>query len=518
MAGNRTLKLSILADTADLVKGLKTAETETQSSSNRIGNAFAAVGKAAAVAGAAVAAYGVKLAVDGVKAAIEDEQAQVKLAGSLQRVTKATDDQIAAVEKQITVTALATGVADDELRPALDRLTRSTKNIEQSQKLLNLALDISRGSGKSLESVTNALSKSFEGQNTALGKLGVGISAAQLKTMDFDDITKQLANTFEGAAADAAETFAGKTARLQVAFDEAKESVGAALLPILTRLFDFINEFLVPIFDRFQNDTSGLAKTIKDFLTPVLNTLRSAYEKISTAVKQNSDEYRPLIDLLKSLASFVKGTVAPILIDVLGKAFTGIVNTVVFLIDKIGDLIQLFARLGTAIKNSPLGKLGAGIADIFSGGSKAGLSVNTLEGGAGGSFVSRSFTDQVAESLAKPVAHVLQPITDEFKRNVIGLVPGNPNGVNNAWIESLKDAVSFVVNEEGGFGVFNAQGQLTGGGGPGNIGSIPGSVTINVNAPSIIDQEGFTRAIDNAFNSSAQRGGTFDGLSRAVAV
>jgi hypothetical protein len=511
MAGNRTLKLSILADTADLVKGLKTAENETQSSSGRIGNAFAAVGKAAAVAGAAVAAYGVKLAVDGVKAAIEDEQAQVKLAGSLQRVTKATDDQIAAVEKQITVTALATGVADDELRPALDRLTRSTKNIEQSQKLLNLALDISRGSGKSLESVTNALSKSFEGQNTALGKLGVGISAAQLKTMDFDDITKQLANTFEGAAADAAETFSGKTARLQVAFDEAKESVGAALLPILTRLFDFINEFLVPIFDRFQNDTSGLAKTIKDFLTPVLNTLRSAYEKISTAVKENADEYRPLIDLLKSLANFVKGTVAPILVDVLGAAFRGIVNTVTFLIDKIGDLIQLFARLGTAIKNSPLGKLGAGIADLFSGGSKAGLSINTLEGGsARGGLISQSFTDQLAESLAAPVAGVLSPITEEFKRNVIGLVPGNPNGVNNAWIESLKDSVGFLMGREGGFGLYNAQGQLTGGNNPGNIRNIPGSVTINVNAPSVIDEEGFARAVGQALSNSSARAGTVE--------
>ncbi len=271
----------------------------------------------------AVAAYGVKLAVDGVKAAIEDEQAQVKLAGSLERVTGATKDQIAAVEEQILKTSLATGVADDELRPALDRLTRSTKNVDQSQKLLNLALDISRGSGKSLESVTNALSKSFEGQNTALGKLGVGISAAQLKTMSFDDITKQLANTFEGAAADAADTFAGKTARLQVAFDEAKESVGAALLPILTRLFDFINEYLVPIFDRFSGDTSALGNNIKNFLTPILNTLQSAYEKISTAVRENADEYRPLINLLKSLAEFVKGTVAPILVDVLGKAFTG---------------------------------------------------------------------------------------------------------------------------------------------------------------------------------------------------
>ena len=506
MAGNRTLKLSILADTADLVKGLKTAENETQSSSSRIGSAFAAVGKAAAVAGAAVAAYGVKLAVDGVKAAIEDEQAQVKLAGSLERVTGATKDQIAAVEEQILKTSLATGVADDELRPALDRLTRSTKNVDQSQKLLNLALDISRGSGKSLESVTNALSKSFEGQNTALGKLGVGISAAQLKTMDFDDITKQLANTFEGAAADAADTFAGKTARLQVAFDEAKESVGAALLPILTRLFDFINEYLVPIFDRFQNDTSGLAKTIKDFLTPVLNILQSAYQKISTAIRENADEYRPLINLLKSLADFVKGTVAPILIDVLGKAFTGIVNTVVFLIDKIGDLIQLFARLGNAIKNSPLGKLGAGIADIFTGGSKAGLSVNTLESGAAGrvGLESASF----AESISESVANVLQPITDDFKRNVIGLVPGNPNGVNNAWLETLKDSIGFVQNQQG-FGLYNAQGQLIGGSNTGDIrGATPPSVTINVNAPSVIDEEGFARAVGTALSNATARAGT----------
>ena len=511
MAGNRTLKLSILADTADLVKGLKTAENETQSSSSRIGSAFAAVGKAAAVAGAAVAAYGVKLAVDGVKAAIEDEQAQVKLAGSLERVTGATKDQIAAVEEQILKTSLATGVADDELRPALDRLTRSTKNVDQSQKLLNLALDISRGSGKSLESVTNALSKSFEGQNTALGKLGVGISAAQLKTMSFDDITKQLANTFEGAAADAADTFAGKTARLQVAFDEAKESVGAALLPILTRLFDFINEYLVPIFNRFQNDTSGLATTIKDFLTPVLTTLKSAYDKISTAVRENADEYRPLIDLLKSLANFVKGTVAPILVDVLGKAFTSIVNTVVFLIDKIGDLIQLFARLGNAIKNSPLGKLGAGIADIFSGGSKAGLSINTLEGGAlGGSLGSVTGVTPITinNPIIKGDGNLAQAITDDFKREQLGI--GRVIGYN-PWIEALETATSVVFGRQGGFGLYDAQGRLVSGNSPTNDPTnIPNSITINVNAPSVIDEEGFARAVGQALSNSSARAGTVE--------
>ena len=504
MAGtSRIFKLSILADTADLVKGLKTAENETQSSSSRIGSAFAAVGKAAAVAGAAVAAYGVKLAVDGVKAAIEDEQAQVKLAGSLERVTGATKDQIAAVEEQILKTSLATGVADDELRPALDRLTRSTKNVDQSQKLLNLALDISRGSGKSLESVTNALSKSFEGQNTALGKLGVGISAAQLKTMSFDDITKQLANTFEGAAADAADTFAGKTARLQVAFDEAKESVGAALLPILTRLFDFINEYLVPIFDRFQNDTSGLAKTIKDFLTPVLTTLKSAYEKISTAVRENADEYRPLIDLLKSLASFVKGTVAPILVDVLGAAFTGIVNTVAFLIDKIGDLIQLFARLGNAIKNSPLGSLGNKIGDIFTGGgSKAGLSISTLEGGAGRS--QGQILPGVGGKVILNGREYLEAdgfLIPQFTKNLTAA----ESAIYNRFLkdpERQAITVGGQIKEQQIFDIlgFKRISDLQNGAQP--------NVTINVQAPSVIDEEGFARAIGTALSNATARAGT----------
>jgi hypothetical protein len=390
-------------------------------------------------------------------------------------------------------------------------LTRSTKNVDQSQKLLNLALDISRGSGKSLESVTNALSKSFEGQNTALGKLGVGISAAQLKTMSFDDITKQLANTFEGAAAESAETFAGKTARLQVAFDEAKESVGAALLPILTRLFDFINEFLVPIFDRFSGDTSALGNNIKNFLTPILNTLRSAYEKISTAVKENADEYRPLIDLLKSLASFVKGTVAPILVDVLGAAFRGIVNTVTFLIDKIGDLIQLFARLGNAIKNSPLGKLGAGIADIFTGGgSKAGLSINTLEGGALGGLGSATGVTPITinNPIIKGDGNLAQAITDEFKREQLGI--GRVTGYN-PWIEALETATSVVFGRQGGFGLYDAQGRLVSGNSPTNDPTnIPGSITINVNAPSVIDEEGFARAVGQALSNSSARAGTIE--------
>ncbi len=268
-------------------------------------------------------------------------------------------------------------------------------------------------------------------------------------------------------------------------------------------MFDFINEYLVPIFDRFQNDTSGLAKTIKDFLTPVLSTLKSAYDKISTAVKQNSDEYRPLIDLLKSLANFVKGTVAPILVDVLGAAFRGIVNTVTFLIDKIGDLIQLFARLGTAIKNSPLGSLGNAIGDIFTGGgSKAGLSVSTLEGGVG-----RSQGQILPGTGGKVILNGREYIqTGDF---LIPQFTKNLTAAESAiYNRFLKDperqaiTVGEQIKEQQLFDIlgFKRVTDLQGGAQP--------NVTINVNAPSVIDQEGFARAVGTALSNATARAGT----------
>jgi hypothetical protein len=148
MAGSRTLKLSILADVDDLKKKLGTAENEVQGFAGKV-EKFGAAAKAAFVAAAAAAgAYAVKLAVDGVKAAIEDEAAQQRLANALKNVTDATDVQIAAIEKQILKTSLATGVADDKLRPAYQRLAIATGDLTKSQDLLSLALDISAATGE----------------------------------------------------------------------------------------------------------------------------------------------------------------------------------------------------------------------------------------------------------------------------------------------------------------------------------------------------------------------------------
>jgi hypothetical protein len=255
--GNRTLKLSILADVDDLKKKLGEADKAVESNSSKIADFGKKAAAAFAIAAAAAVAYGTKLAIDGVKAAIEDEQAQLRLAQALKTATGATDDQIKATEAMILKTSLATGVADDQLRPALQRLAVSTKDTVEAQKLLSLALDISKGSGKDLEQVANALGKAQDGNTTSLGRLGLGLSKAELSTLSFTQVQEKLSDLYGGAAATNAETFQGKIDRLKVGFDEAKESLGVALLPQVEKFIGFLNETGIPTLNAFIAGLTG---------------------------------------------------------------------------------------------------------------------------------------------------------------------------------------------------------------------------------------------------------------------
>jgi hypothetical protein len=376
MAGqSRTLKLSILADVDQLKKSLNVANNDVESSSSKISDFGKKAGLAFAAAGVAAAAYAGKLLIDGVKSAIADEAAQAKLATTLKNVTGATDDQIAAVEKQILKTSLLTGKTDDELRPSFDRLLRSTKDVTKAQELQSIALDISAGSGKSLEAVSNALAKSAEGQNTALGKLGVGISAAELKTMSFEQITAKLSETFKNQASQQADTFAGKMARLNVAFDEGKESVGSFVLdaitpmvetfisqvvpaiqkfaeeigpklqPVIKFLGTYIQEVLLPAFKSiwgFINDF--LIPIFSAILTPVINGLTAAFAKVQKTVRDNTEELKPFLDFMKFVAEFARDVLAPIIGGTLKAAFN-VLGTV------ISVTISGFAKMLTIVTN-----------------------------------------------------------------------------------------------------------------------------------------------------------------------
>ena len=299
MAGIPKVKIQFDADLDGLKKGSQSAEKEVEGFGDKVADFGKKAAAAFAVAAAAAAAYAGKLAIDGVKAALEDEKAQRILALTLENVTKATNDQISAVEDYILKTALATGVTDDQLRPAFARLVRSTKDIEEAQKVLNLALDITSATGKPLEAVTAALAKAYDGNTNALGRLGLGLDQSVIKSKDFDLVFNNLRKTFDGFAQQEANTFQGRLDRLNVAFDEVKETVGFALLPVLEKLLTFITSTVFPVFQRLSDSLGGSSEGIlkrftdiynfaRDFVTPIFDAIRSAVVKIGDAIEDKN--------------------------------------------------------------------------------------------------------------------------------------------------------------------------------------------------------------------------------------
>ena len=307
--GNRTLKLSILADVDDLKKKLGEADKAVEDNSNRIAD----FGKKAALAFAAVGAAAGAFAISAVKAAAEDEASRKKLEQTIRSNTKATEEQIAAIDDYITKQSIATATTDDVLRPALARLLRSTKDITEAQKLLDLAQNISVATGKPLLDISNALGRAYDGNTTALGKLGiktketvvvnkdntaavdaleraqlnydltlkkfgataeqtqkaalalsqaqdkVGQSSTTTKTAvkDFDSIVQELQSTFGGFVDNEATNAEFKIRQLTIAFDETKEQIGLALLPTFVKFVDFLLLEGVPAIQAFAAGLTG---------------------------------------------------------------------------------------------------------------------------------------------------------------------------------------------------------------------------------------------------------------------
>ena len=201
-----------------------------------------AIKKAAVPAGIAIAALAAGL-LDCAKAAIEDQAAANLLAIALGKSTTATDEAIKANGDFIDSLMLSTNTADDELRPAMARLSRSTGDVTKAQELLALAVDISKGSGKSLETVTAALAKGYDGNTNALGKLGLGLDQGLIKSKDFGAITEKLTENFGGFGKAAGDTTEGQLAKFTLGIAELKEGIGAALIPVLDAVLPLVNKF-----------------------------------------------------------------------------------------------------------------------------------------------------------------------------------------------------------------------------------------------------------------------------------
>ncbi len=334
------LQVDILGEYKNLTAATKGAQTQlgqlnkrTAAISNGMNKAFAAIG-----VGFSLNLIKNELE-DAAKAAVEDQKSQALLAKQLENTTGATKAQVAQVEKQIAKLQLTASIADDELRPSFALLTRTTGNTTDAMRLLTLATNVSAGSGKSLQSVTMALSKAYQGKMTALSKLGVPMMESMQNASDYAkelnklnqisrevsmttgkdhtealeklekqqdkvnrivaegiDWEKDLADAFKGAADTAANI--DPYQRMQIIFGEMQEQVGTALLPILEKFSKWLatpegQKKLQEIVDLIKLIITEFSKAVawvldnKDWLVPMVlavGGLKSAWEGVTGAI------------------------------------------------------------------------------------------------------------------------------------------------------------------------------------------------------------------------------------------
>ena len=335
---------------------------------------------AVAVIGGLAAGLGLATA-----AAVEDQKAQELLANQLRTSAMATDDVIKSNEDFISSMSTAKAVADDELRPAMANLVRSTGSVEVAQSLMNTALDIAAATGMDLETVTLALGKAANGQTAALTKLDPSLKGVIDSSSTLDDITGALSVSFGGAADVAAKSYEGRMKSMKIAMDETKESIGAALLPALEKLL----QIMAPIATFAQEHTTLFlifAGVIGGFAAAIViaNIAMKAYAIATQVVTAATALFNfvlsanPIGLVIIAIAAIIaalvflekKFGVVTIALGIIGEGFTnGIINPIKKAIGLIVDLINFLGKIpGVKAIGNVAGNLLSGIPGLAHGG------------------------------------------------------------------------------------------------------------------------------------------------------
>lgn len=242
----------ILTEYSD--KGTKQATKDISKMEKKFGDFANKAAKSFGLAALAAGAFAVKVGFDAVKAATEDQKSQALLANSLRNTVGATDAAIAATEEYISAMQAEFGIADDELRPALAKLAAVTGSVAKAQNLMSVAMDIAASKNISVEQASALVAKAYGGNIGALKKLFPQISAATVKSKDFAGALQEISKETKGAAAAAANTFAGQMERIKLAFGEASESLGYKLLPQVKAFADLIITKAIPAIQKFVDE------------------------------------------------------------------------------------------------------------------------------------------------------------------------------------------------------------------------------------------------------------------------
>jgi hypothetical protein len=271
-------------------KGFKDANKATSAldkSVKKLGKSLAAVFGAQQL---------LKFAKNASKAFIEDEKAANRLALAVKNL--GLEFETPRIERYISDLSKMSGVTDDQLRPAMQRLLQTTGSVAKAQELLTQATDIAAGSGIDYETVVNDLSMAYVGQTRGLRKYSLGLSQAELKTMKFADVQERLNKQFSGASAEFLTTYAGKLQLITTAAGEASETIGKSLVESL------VSVFAAGDTTQFVNQIDTLATKIADTVSAVVFGFQKLY--VLTSDRAILASFNPFDDYEKNALAAIE--------------------------------------------------------------------------------------------------------------------------------------------------------------------------------------------------------------------
>ncbi len=351
MADVRTLKLNLLADVSDFGRGIAGADSDVNKFEKNLRTNGKKMAKSIGAVTVAIGAMAIALGVDAVKAAAEDEVSQAKFRESLKDSTGVTDDYVDSLDDVIEKMQFMSGFSDGELRDSLGRLARSTGDVDDAQGLLELAMDISRGTGKDLTTVADNLAKAYDGNEGALKRMGVPLDDNILKSGDFKDITDELTRLFGGQASTYADTYQGKLDIVNQRLGELKESGGKPLLDTFGNLLEMVDKVARGFAGEDPQSLSNRARelagnfegdgaySLGGSLAAVADSFKKLFEQISGP--DASGGASNLEKLASAMETFAGA------IDKITKAYEGYMKFYDKVPDPLKDFMNPFKRLGS---------------------------------------------------------------------------------------------------------------------------------------------------------------------------
>jgi hypothetical protein len=403
MSAPRILKLGILADTKDLVDGLKKADDATRTAGDKIGSAFKKVGIAVAAAGAAVGAFAIALGKASIAEAIQAEAENNRLATIL-RNTGATEEQIKALNAQADALEKVGVVSGGNVKVVQSQLATFDLSTAAIQKLTPAVLDYvtaekgANASADDFRSATNGLAQALNGNFASLTKVGFVLdetTKAQISNGTEAEraaaIVDVLNSTYEGFNETLTETAEGRLIQLRNQFDQIKERIGNVLLPVLvtltkyfvdnilpvidklvgmfeqkaspafTKISDIIKKDVVPIFSRIfdviRKDllpilqmfwgfiATELIPTLGKALKPVLDIIVIGMEFLAKKVRENKEGFEAFIGVVRGVWEFLKVYVIPLFQTALVTAIQEVFRVIGFLIDAFAQVFIIIQKV-----------------------------------------------------------------------------------------------------------------------------------------------------------------------------